>query len=129
MNKFAAFIAVGAGGFIGSVLRYLFSIAGQRFSITFPFGTLGANLFGCLAIGVITAIAAGSESISPVTRLFLATGICGGFTTMSSFIYETFQYLRDSEYLYAGGYFTVTLIGCALMFYIGTIAIKLIIKG
>ena len=62
--------AVGAGGFVGSVLRYGLSLAGQRLSISFPHGTLWANLLGCLLLGVVTAVAAETEVLSPSTHLF-----------------------------------------------------------
>lgn len=120
---------VGAGGFIGSILRYLLSLAGQRFSFTFPHGTLWANLLGCLALGIVTALATATEILSPTTRLFLATGICGGFTTMSTFTYETFQFAQDSEYLYAAVYCVATIAGCAAMFYMGLLAVKFAMKG
>ena len=120
---------VGAGGFIGTILRYLLSLVGQQFSFTFPHGTLWANLLGCLALGIVTALATATEIFSPMTRLFLATGICGGFTTMSTFTYETFQFARDSEYLYAAGYFVATIAGCAVMFYLGLLAVKFMMKG
>lgn len=129
MKTLIPVLAVGIGGFIGSILRYLLSIAGQRYSITFPHGTLWANLLGCLALGIITALATETESISPTTRLLLATGICGGFTTMSTFTYEMAQFAQDSEYLYASGYFAATIGGCAMAFYLGMFAIKFMMKA
>jgi fluoride exporter len=127
-NLFNIFI-VGTGGFIGSVLRYLLSLLGQRFSITFPHGTLWANFLGCLLLGSIVAIATETQIISPSTRLFLASGVCGGFTTMSSFTYETFRFFQDSEYLYAMGYLTLTIIGCIILFGVGMFGIKLLLKA
>lgn len=121
--------AVGAGGFVGSVLRYGFSLAGQRFSVAFPLGTLGANLLGCLLLGAIMAVASETELLSPSARLFWATGLCGGFTTMSTFMYEMSRFGQDSEYWVASGYFAATLAGCALAFWAGTLAIRLLMKG
>jgi CrcB protein len=129
MNRILPMLVVGAGGFIGAILRYLLSLAGQRFSFTFPHGTLWANLLGCLALGIVTALATETESISPSTRLFLATGICGGFTTMSTFTYETFQFAQDSEYLYAAVYGVTTIAGCAAMFYIGLLTVRFMMKA
>ncbi len=122
-------LAVGAGGFIGSMLRYGLSLAGQRFSVTFPHGTLWANLLGCLVLGVVMALAAETEILSPSARLFWATGLCGGFTTMSTFMYEMSRFAQDSEYWVASGYFAATLAGCALAFWAGTLAIRLLMKG
>ena len=122
-------LAVGAGGFIGSMLRYGLSLAGQRFSVTFPHGTLWANLLGCLVLGVVMALAAETEILSPSARLFWATGLCGGFTTMSTFMYELARYGQDSEYWVASGYFAATLAGCAAAFWAGTLAVRLWMKG
>ena len=122
-------LAVGAGGFIGSMLRYGLSLAGQRFSVTFPHGTLWANLLGCLVLGVVMALAAETEILSPSARLFWATGLCGGFTTMSTFMYEMSRFGQDSEYWMASGYFAATLAGCALAFWAGTLAVRLLMKG
>ncbi len=122
-------LAVGAGGFIGSVLRYGLSLAGQRLSITFPHGTLWANLLGCLVLGMVVALAAETEILSPSARLFWATGLCGGFTTMSTFMYEMSRFAQDSEYWVASGYFAATLAGCGMAFWLGSLAIRLWMKG
>ena len=121
-------VVVGVGGFVGSVMRYALSLLGQRFSVSFPHGTLWSNLLGCLVIGVVTALAAKTEALSPTLRLLLATGLCGGFTTMSTFTYETFKFVQASEYLYASGYFVLTLAGCAAMFCLGMAAVTFVTK-
>lgn len=121
--------AVGAGGFVGSVLRYGLSLAGQRLSVSFPYGTLWANLLGCLLLGAVTALAAETEILSPSARLFWATGLCGGFTTMSTFMYELSRLGQDAEYWIASGYFAATFVGCGLAFWAGTLAIRVLLKG
>lgn len=128
MRPLLSILLVGAGGFAGSILRFLLSVAAQRWSISFPHGTLWANLLGCFAIGLVAALAAATEVLSPAARLFLATGLCGGFTTMSSFVYELAQFLREDEYLFAAGYFALTIAGCLLMFYAGTLLMKLVLR-
>ena len=128
MKTVMPFLVVGVGGFIGSVLRYALSLLGQRVSITFPHGTLWANLMGCLVIGAVTALAAKTEVLSPTMRLLLATGLCGGFTTMSTFTYEMFKFVQATEYMYASGYFLLTVAGCAVAFYLGMLGIGLITK-
>jgi CrcB protein len=128
MNTAMPFIVVGVGGFIGSIMRYALSLLGQRFSVTFPHGTLWSNLLGCLVIGVVTALAAKTEVLSPTMRLLLATGLCGGFTTMSTFTYEMFKFVQAAEYLYASGYFLLTMAGCAAMFCLGMFAVGLVTK-
>ena len=129
MKNTVAILAVGVGGFIGSVMRYLLSLLGRQVSITFPHGTLWANFLGCLVLGVTTAVATETQSLSPTTRLFIATGICGGFTTMSSFTYETFRFAQDSEYLYAAGYLVATIVGCIVLFGVGLFGTRLLLKG
>jgi len=129
MKSLFPFLTVGCGGFVGSVLRYALSLLGQRCSVTFPHGTLWANLGGCLILGAVSALASKTEVLSPTTRLLLATGVCGGFTTMSTFTYETFKFLQDAEYLYAAGYFFLTLVGCMAFFMLGLYAVSFITKG
>jgi CrcB protein len=112
-------VYVGMGGALGSVLRYLLSLLAQRYFVTFPCGTLAANLLGCLLIGIVVTLATSSAALSPSWRLFLATGICGGFTTMSSFVYEMMKFVQDRELFYAGGYLALTLLGSMGMFCLG----------
>ncbi|HRU02099.1 MAG TPA: CrcB family protein, partial [Victivallales bacterium] len=96
-NSFLIPIAIGLAGFVGTLFRYGLSLAYQKYSLTLPIGTLFANIAGCFIIGFISAIAEQGEILSPEMRIILATGFCGGFTTMSSMIYETTQFLRDGE--------------------------------
>ena len=65
MRYLVPILVVGSGGALGSVLRYLLSLLAQRTSVTFPHGTLWANLLGCLVIGIVVALATATESISP----------------------------------------------------------------
>lgn len=120
-------LLVGFGGFAGSVARYGLSISSQRYSIEWPLGTLAANVLGCLAIGIITALSARGETISPEIRLALATGFCGGFTTMSSMIYETSEMIRTSEYLHATLYAGGTFLFSITAFVAGVAAVRFIV--
>jgi fluoride exporter len=129
MKVLGSMFVVGAGGFLGSVLRYGLSLVGQRFSVTFPHGTLWANLLGCLVLGAVVALAAETEILSPSSRLFWATGLCGGFTTMSTFMYEMSRFAQDAEYAIATVYFAATLAGCAVAFFAGTLAVWWLMKG
>ena len=75
-------------------------------------------------------LAAEAGVLSPAARLFWATGLCGGFTTMSTFVYELSRFAQDTEYWLASGYFALTLAGCALAFWAGTLAVRLLaLKG
>jgi fluoride exporter len=96
-------VIVGVGGFIGSILRYWISgLAHRWIHDTFPVGTLLVNLIGCVAIGAFWGLVEYGEWFKPETRLFVVTGILGGFTTFSAFGFETFALLRDRQYLAAG---------------------------
>lgn len=92
-------LLVGAGGFIGSVLRYVISgwVQTMSHSVAFPYGTLAVNVIGCLCIGLISALAEGRSLIGTEARAFLVVGIIGGFTTFSAFGNETMNLLRDGE--------------------------------
>ena len=98
---FQAFI-VGLGGFFGSILRYSVSgLAHRIFSLTnFPIGTLTVNIVGCFLIGLTNGLIE-ARQVSPNLRLFILVGVFGGFTTFSSFGYETFALLADDELLYS----------------------------
>lgn len=82
-------ICVGAGGFLGSVLRYLVGLIPVETAHGFPVKTLCINVIGSFVIGVITALAAREGQMDPRWVLFWKVGICGGFTTFSTFACET----------------------------------------
>jgi CrcB protein len=92
-------LAIGSGGFLGALAR--FGISGlvhrQLPQTTFPVGTLAVNLLGCLAIGVLAGLAESRQLFGPEVRLFALIGLLGGFTTFSTFGYETFAMIRDNE--------------------------------
>jgi len=92
-------LLVGAGGFLGSVLRYLAGglVYRWRGSSAFPIETLLINVLGCLGIGMIAALAETRGVFSGATRAFLMIGLLGGFTTFSAFGYETFELMRDGQ--------------------------------
>lgn len=113
---------------LGSLCRYGLSLLFREGFMAMPFGTLLSNVTGCLVIGAVMALAAVGEALTPPVRLFLATGFCGGFTTLSSLIYELMYMLRDGQWLYAGMYFVLTLAGSALAFVLGAFAIKALIR-
>jgi CrcB protein len=89
---------IGLGGAIGSILRYLVTnLTEARFAPShFPYGTLLVNVTGCFAIGLIYALS-GKLNISPELRGFLATGICGGYTTFSAFSYQSISLMREGH--------------------------------
>lgn len=92
-------LLVGTGGFIGSVMRYLVQVFVEKgLTSTFPWGTFIANLAGSFIIGVVFGLADKGNLISSEWRMFLAVGICGGFTTFSSFAYNNLNMLKEHSY-------------------------------
>jgi len=123
------FIFVGVGSMAGGMSRYGLTLATQNISaFTIPFGTLISNLAGCLVIGLIAGIGGKTELMSTEMRLLLATGFCGGFTTMSSFVYELGQYVQDKEYFFASSYFVATLAGAGLAFVMGLLISEFLLR-
>ncbi|HXS54642.1 MAG TPA: fluoride efflux transporter CrcB [Hanamia sp.] len=108
---------VGLGSFIGGISRYLVSLFIQnKFLSTFPYGTLAVNIIGCFLIGIIYGFSE-RGNMNAEWRIFLATGIMGGFTTFSSFSNETVSMLRDAQYLQAFSYVAFSvIIGIAATF-------------
>lgn len=96
-------LLIACGGGIGAVARYVMSGWGQRLTAgTFPLGTLSVNLVGCLLIGFVGAVFAGPLIVREEYRAAVLIGFLGGFTTFSTFGFETFALLSDREYWQAG---------------------------
>ena len=92
-------LVVGLGGFLGSILRYLVSGWVQSLAATasFPLGTIVVNVLGCLVLGFLGGLSENVGLFAPATRMFLFLGVLGGFTTFSSFGYETASLARDAQ--------------------------------
>ena len=103
---------VGLGGFVGSVLRYLVSLGPLRHESGFPLVTLGINVLGAFALGLIMALAGRSPSLDPRTLLFLKVGICGGFTTFSTFALEAQGLLSGGKLWAAVLYMLLSVVLC-----------------
>lgn len=95
-------ILVGIGGSVGAMARYLLSRYVQALAgPAFPFGTMAVNLLGCLVIGVLSQLADARNVFTPQSRAFVFAGILGGFTTFSSFAYETTMLAQTDQHLLA----------------------------
>jgi len=108
-------IALGAG--LGGVLRYAVSgVAVRLGAVSFPYGTLFINVAGSAFIGFFATLtgADGRVLVAPNTRLFVMTGICGGFTTFSTFSLETLRLLQDRQYAAAASNITASIALCLL---------------
>lgn len=94
---------VGTGGFIGAMFRYGLNQFVQKTALVpvLPYGTLIINMLGCLLIGVAVGFADTRQLVAPEFRLFVIIGVLGGFTTYSTFAYQTLVLLRDADYLRA----------------------------
>jgi CrcB protein len=119
-------IIVFIGGGIGTAARYLVSgwvyqLAGS----SFPYGTFVENVVGCFLIGLSMAALDERFLLNPTLRIFLTIGILGGFTTFSTFSYETIAMLKDAEYFTAFVNVGSTLITCLGATYLGMVTGKL----
>lgn len=112
-------LVIGAGGFIGSIARYLAAhwIA-QNWSHNFPLGTFIVNVSGCFLIGLLMHLFTERFMVSPQWRLFFVVGFLGAYTTFSTFEYETGELVNDGEMLIAA-------LNIALSVAVGFIALKL----
>ncbi len=109
-------LAVGIGGAIGAVCRYLLGQMIPKMGSGFPLGTFAVNVIGCFAIGLIVAMVGKHSDIDPRLVLFLQTGICGGFTTFSTFSLETLALIED-------GCFAVGVLYIALSVLLGLLSL------
>ncbi len=117
-----AYILVAVGGAIGSVSRYWLSgLVATRYGEAFPWGTLVINVTGSFVIGIFAALT--TPDIASTHRLairqFFMVGICGGYTTFSSFSLQTLDLLRDRQWLYAGGNVILSVIFCMVAVWLG----------
>ena len=97
------YIIVFFGAGMGGMVRYWGSNFVYKFlPTTFPYGTLFVNVLGSFIIGIVMYYLDANEMITQNVRIFLTIGFCGGLTTFSTFSYETINYLKEQQYLYAG---------------------------
>ena len=116
-----AVLLVAFGGAVGSVARYLLSGWTLHHTVDwrFPLGTFLVNIIGCLGVGILGGLVVKHDWFSPPARLFLFTGIAGGFTTFSALGLETFYLLRRGEAWVAGGYVVSSVLVGLLLLWAG----------
>ena len=105
-------LAVGAGGFIGSVFRYLVGLIPFLNKSEIPFQTLAVNVIGAVMIGMIVQVAESYGNLNGPWLLFLKLGLCGGFTTFSTFSLEALGLLQSGRALMFGIYVVASLVLC-----------------
>ena len=120
-------VLVAVGGLIGAVARYWLAGVVQRLSgASFPAGTLAVNLLGSFVLGTVMVLSLERGLIDADVRTLLAVGVCGGFTTMSTFSYETLALLRDGETALAMGNVGVTVVGCVGAVWLGDLMARIL---
>ena len=126
------YLWVAIGGALGSMMRYgLSGVVMQMTGGTFPYGTMFVNVSGALLIGILASLAAPESPFfmpSPA-RLFLMTGICGGYTTFSTFSLESFNLLRQGEVRSAFANMLLSVVLCVLAVWIGYSAVLLLSRS
>jgi len=117
-------IFVGLGGFVGSILRYLVGLIPIKNPSGFPINTFLINVIGSLAIGVIACLASKNSNLDSRLILFLKVGICGGFTTFSTFSLETAELIKNGSIALAVLYIVLSVSVGALFAFLPQLVIK-----
>ncbi len=123
------YLFVAVGGALGAIARFALNVFLQR-DIAFPWGTLSANLLGCLLMGAVAHLVATSTWFNEAGivpdqyRLLFAIGFCGSFTTLSALVMELHTMLARSEILNSFAYMMATMVGGFACFYIGFAVLK-----
>lgn len=126
-----SYVFVGVGGALGAMARFGLNVTLQR-GVSFPWGTLTANLVGCLVMGALAQLVASSDwfnnsgIIPDQHRLLFAVGFCGSFTTLSAMMMELHTMLQRNEVLASFSYLVVSIIGGFAFFYAGFMLLRLL---
>ena len=124
MNIMLNCLCVGLGGFVGSVLRYLVGLIPWKTASGFPFKTLIINVVGAFLIGLFSALAQRNSAFDPKLVLFLKVGLCGGFTTFSTFAYEIGDLFTAGQVLPAVLYAMISVGAGVLAVFLGQLGIR-----
>ncbi len=120
------FLFVALGGALGTMGRYAISLIPVKSA--FPLQTFVTNIIGAVLIGFITGVVSHDETVSPNTVLFWKTGVCGGFTTFSTFSLEAYHLLEQKSYLWGGIYIALSFVCCMIGVFCGK-RLSLMLKG
>ena len=119
------YLAIAIGSAIGGVGRYwLGGLIDSRVGMSFPWGTVIVNITGCFVIGIFATLTGpdGRWLVGTTARQLVMIGICGGYTTFSSFSLQTLNLVRDGEFLYAGWNIVASVVFCLLAVWLGHMA-------
>lgn len=119
-------LSVGIGGFLGTVLRYLIGLVPVSETLRFPIKTFIINVVGCILIAIITVLVLKNSNMNPKIVLFIKTGLCGGFTTFSTFALESSDFIGSGHLGIALLYILLSVgVGIATIFVVEYINLKL----
>ena len=104
------------GGGLGSLCRY--ALSRWITQVSFPYATFAANVLSCIVLGVVLGLSL-KNSVGADARVLIVTGFCGGFSTFSTFTYETLDLLQKGDYLTAFSYILFSLLVCLICVYLG----------
>jgi CrcB protein len=119
------YLCIALGSAIGGSARYALSgVVANWIGATFPWGTLVVNVTGCVVIGIFNTLTGpdGRFLVPTNIRIFVMVGMCGGYTTFSSFSLESLNLMRNGEWLPAGGYISASVIFCLVGVWLGHVA-------
>ncbi len=128
-----SYLFVAFGGALGAVARFALNVFLQR-DVDFPWGTLAANLSGCLVMGFLAQLIASTAwfneagIIPDQYRLLFAVGFCGSFTTLSTLVLELNTMIQKNELFYSFSYLVTTLVGGFACFYLGVVVMRALIQ-
>ncbi|NOY93661.1 MAG: fluoride efflux transporter CrcB [Deltaproteobacteria bacterium] len=121
---------VSLGGAVGTGARYLVAGWAQKaLGASFPYGTFAVNLVGSFLLGLLMVVGVSSESISPTLRIAITTGAMGGFTTYSTFSYETMRYVQEGAYGLAALNVGLTVVVCLVASFAGVAVGRLLVAS
>ena len=120
------FVYVALGGAFGAMARYAISLIPVKSD--FPILTLVTNILGAILIGFIVGIAEAKNGVSDEAMLFLKTGVCGGFTTFSTFSLETYNLFHNKDYVTGGIYAVLSVVCCVFGIFCGR-KLALLVRG
>lgn len=120
LNVLAIFI----GGGLGSLSRYGISILLRAYSFNFPFATLLVNIIGSFILGFTVALFWNKAHLNETAKLAIAVGFCGGLTTFSTFSWETFDLIKNGEFILAVIYALISVLTCVLAISLGAFLSK-----
>ena len=124
---FRLILIIGAGGFFGTVSRFLASRYVQSHILSaFPYGTFIVNVLGCFLIGLFFGLSEKGDIMNSDWRMFLTVGFCGGFTTFSTFANENLALIRDGNFLFFALYTSLSVFLGLMATYFGNLITKIL---